>query len=95
MARPSRYPRELRERLVARVVDRGEIMAEVAREEGVGGETLRQWVRKERKARAAEEGQDSSAESEELKRLRKELRETQMERDFLKKAAAFFAKEQR
>ena len=45
-----------------------------------------------------DQGQDgglTTAEREELARLRKENRELRMERDILKKAAAFFAKEQR
>lgn len=95
MARPSRYSPEFREQAVRRVVVGGEIMADTAREIGVNPETLRQWVKKYRGSHPQNEEPLTEAERSELVRLRRANRELQMERDFLKKAAAFFAKEQR
>lgn len=55
---------------------------------------LRRWIAEaERRALPAVEGELSVEEREELRRLRRENQRLQMERDFLKKAAAFFARE--
>lgn len=91
----SKFSPEFKKQLVREVIDNSRTVAEVAREYGIGAETLRLWVKKERKARGEMEPASSSAQDVEVDRLRKELREVQMERDFLKKAAAFFAKEYR
>jgi transposase len=52
-------------------------------------------VNEYRRERAGDEPELSVSEREELERLRKELRELRMEKEFLGKAAAFFAKEYR
>jgi transposase len=66
----------------------------VAKDLDLTESALRNWVNE---AKASEKPRPaealSAAEREELLRLRKENRQLQMERDFLKKAAAFFAKE--
>jgi transposase len=55
---------------------------------------LRRWISEaEKQARPVEQGELSVEERAELHRLRRENQRLQMERDFLKKAAAFFAKE--
>jgi len=59
----------------------------IARDLGISPAALCRWVRK------ADEAQGAPQEAEELKRLRRENEILRMERDFLKKAAAFFAKE--
>ena len=68
----------------------GKSATEVAKEVGVSKAALCRWIR-----RAEEAAAKPSSESllDENKRLRKELETARMERDFLKKAAAFFAKE--
>lgn len=78
-----------------RMVHRVKNLARVARDLGLVENTLRKWV----KQAAVDAGEGpagalTTAEREELQRLRRENRTLAMERDFLKKAAAFFAKEQ-
>jgi transposase len=75
------------------VIDTGRPIAVVAREVGLGEQMLGRWVAAER-ARLADPpsvlGEDERAE---LARLRLENAELRMDREFLKKAAAFFATE--
>ena len=69
-------------------------LSQVARDLDLGSSVLRAWVKQ---AEIDEQGGESEAlttdEKSELRRLRRENRQLQQERDFLKKAAAFFAKE--
>jgi transposase len=65
---------------------------QVARELGMSPETLRNWLKQDRIDQGEPEGL-TSAEREELGRLRREVSELRLERDLLVKAAAFFAKE--
>jgi transposase-like protein len=65
----------------------------VARDLGINESTLGNWVTKYREEHPASEDLNISDRAR-LKELEKENRELRMERDFLKKAAAFFAKEQ-
>jgi transposase len=66
----------------------------VARELDLTESALRMWVERARADRGTgKPGVLTTAEREELGRLRKEVRTLRMERDILKKAAAFFAKE--
>jgi transposase len=75
------------------VIDTGRPIAVVAREIGVGEQLLGRWVAIER-ARLDDppEALDRN-EREELERLRVEVAELRMDREFLKKAAAFFVTE--
>ena len=68
-------------------------IAEVARDLGINEGTLGNWVTKYRNEHPISE-ELTIDERAKLKELEKEVRELRMERDFLKKAAAFFAKEQ-
>ena len=70
-------------------------LAEVARENGVGPETLRNWVKAYEKAHPAEEEPLTVSERARLRELERENRELKLEKEFLAKAAAFFAKERR
>jgi transposase len=66
----------------------------VARDLDVGASVLGRWVEQKRADQGrGNRGTLTTEEKEELARLRKEVRELRMERDILKKAAAFFAKE--
>lgn len=87
------YPPEFREEAVRLVRESGKPMAVVARDLGMSVESLRQWIQRAEVEEGKREGL-TEAERDELRRLRREIRVLQEEREILKKAAAFFAKEQ-
>jgi transposase len=96
MTRPSRYPEEFRRQAAALVLDSGRSVREVGREIGVNHETLRNWVgalRKERRAVQPQATTLDGAERAELTRLRRRVAELELEKEILKKAAVFFARE--
>ncbi len=79
---------------VQRVLDGGRTVPQVARDLDLTESALRGWVEQARAdAGKGKPGALTSVEREELARLRKEVRELRMDREILKKAAAFFAKE--
>jgi len=87
------YPDEFRREAVALVRSSSDrSVATIAKDLGVSGQTLRNWVRQSEVDRGARHGL-SSDEREELGRLRRENRVLAEEREILKKAAAFFAAE--
>ncbi len=76
------------------MLDEGKSVARVAKDLDLTESSLHAWVQRARADRGqGKPGVLTTAEREELSRLRKENRELRMERDILKKAAAFFAKE--
>jgi transposase len=75
------------------VLDDGKTIPQVARDLDLTTSALRTWVERARADRTHGRTGLTTAEREELARLRKENRELRMEREILKKAAAFFAKE--
>jgi transposase len=95
MGRPSKYPPEFRREAVelARSSDRPR--AEVARSLGLSDSTWANWVNADRDARTRAEDPDGMSETErdELARLRRENAELKLDREILRKAAAFFARE--
>lgn len=76
------------------MIDTGRMISEVAREIGVGEQWLGKWVAKERAEMGTPPVAIDADERAELERLRREVAELRMDREFLKKAAAFFASEQ-
>ncbi len=94
---PQKFSAEFRDEAVRAVIESSRTIASVAREYGVGAETLRNWVNKYRREHAGEQPVVplSGDERTELERLRKENRELRMEKEFVGKAAAFFAREYR
>lgn len=92
-AKRKSYTPQYRQHAARLVIDSDRRNAEVAREIGVGEQLLSKWVAIER-ARMDDPpevvGEDEHAE---LLRLRREVAELRMDREFLKKAAAFFASE--
>lgn len=72
----------------------GKPLSQVAKEMGLTESALRKWVKQAQiDVSGKGEGQLSSAERQELNQLRRDLKRVQMERDFLKKVATFFAQE--
>lgn len=86
------YPLEFRAEAVRLSLQRGDRWKDVAAELGVSGETLRLW-RKQAAVDAKLADGLTTAEQEELRRLRRRVRIVEEERDILKKAVAFFARE--
>ena len=96
---PKRRPRrkfseEFKQQAARLVLDQDKSMAEVARELDVVPTALRDWVERARADRSGGKTGLTTAEREELARLRKENRELRTDREILKKAAAFFVKHQ-
>jgi transposase len=76
------------------VLNSGRTRAEVAKSIGIHEMTLGKWVAKAQQSGRDPDGELSESERAELERLRKENAILRMERDFAKKVAAWFAKEQ-
>jgi transposase len=95
MGRPAKYPDAFRRDAVGLVVKSGRPIADVARSLGINEGTLWNWVRATRQAeqQATAPGSVTETEREELKRLRKEVIELQTDKEILKRAAAYFARE--
>lgn len=73
----------------------GQSIGRTARDLDIPENTLWNWVHQSKiDSGDGPEGAYTTDEKAELRRLRKELRQVTMERDFLKKAAAYFAKEE-
>ncbi len=86
------YPPEFRAEAVRLARQPGNTVRGVARDLGVSNETLRGWV-KQTRVDASEAPGLTTDEREELTRLRRRVRTLETEREILKKAAAFFARE--
>lgn len=95
MGRPSKYPPEFRAEAVELVRTSGRPRVQVAKSLGISDNTLRNWVQADRDARTRAEDPDGLSESEraELARLRRENADLRLDREILRKAAAFFARE--
>ena len=88
------FPREFRISAVKLVNEKGHSIAQVAKDLGVDANSVRYWV----KQLSTQAGLEPTGEGElaaENRRLRQENKRLLEEREILKKAAAFFAKEQR
>ena len=85
------YPKEYKEEAVALVREQGYSVPEAAKTLGIASNLLYRWkdqLEKQREGKAL-----SLDERAELKKLRKENKNLRMEKEILKKASAFFAKE--
>ena len=88
------YTREFKIEAVRLTTEGGVPVAQVARDMGVSENSLYNWRRQFRQWGAAPNaGREALSQAEEIQRLRKQLAETEKERDFLKKAAVWLAKE--
>ena len=90
------YTRELRQEAVKLVTEADLSAREVGERLSIPYQTIKYWLKMDKKGKLSEVGKQQKPMSEtemELLRLRRELAEVKMERDLLKKAAAYFAKE--
>ena len=90
-----RFTQELKDDAVNLVIEQGYSCAEVARRLGINENNINRWVRlyREKNQAPSTDGLTREQLEAELKRLRKENKRLEMEREILKKAAAFFANE--
>jgi transposase len=95
MTKPRRkFTKEFKSEVVRLVLNEGKSVAEVARDLDLLESSVYVWLRQAQiDAGNGPDGALTTAEKEELARLRKEVRELKLEREILKKATAFFAKE--
>jgi transposase len=92
--RRRRYTAEFKAETVKLVVESGRSISEIARDLGIPKTILGRWVKQaEVDVGRGPAGALTTAEREELARLRRDVRRLEMEREILKKATAFFAKE--
>jgi transposase len=82
------YPKEFREDAVRLARESDKTVSEVARDLGLDPGTLFIWIRRSKAPSPLDEGERA-----ELVRLRRRVRTLETEREILKKAAAFFARE--
>ena len=89
------YTKEFKADALGLVVEQGYSSAEVGRRLGVSENNVNRWVRqyRDKTESASADGLTREQLETELKRLRKENKRLEMEREILKKAAAFFANE--
>ena len=89
-----RFTEEFKQDAVRLVVNEGYTFAAAAKAVGIGEQSLRKWHAR-LGPQPAPCGEDASQDElrEENKRLRRELRRAELEREILKKATAYFAKE--
>jgi transposase len=91
-----RYTKEFREEAVRMILDGGMAVPEAARRLALPPSTLVNWVKAHKAGKLGEIGKTHRPLTEiemELARVKRELVEVKMEREILKKAAAYFAKE--
>jgi transposase len=87
------YPPEFRREAIRLVQTSRKSRNQLARELGISTETLRQWVKQADIDAGVRHDGLMSEETEEVRRLRREITTLREEREILRKAAAFFAKE--
>jgi transposase len=94
MPRPRRfYPPEDKAEVVELICSTGKTAGQVARELDLTETAVRQWVRRADLDTGRRTDGLTTAEREELRRLRRENRDLREEREILRKAAVFFARE--
>ncbi len=90
-----KFSPEFREEAARMVVETSRPIVDVARELGINETSLGNWVRAYRERHAGEEPPLQLSERARLRELERRNRELEMENAFLKKAAAYFAREPR
>ena len=89
---PAPKPPEFRRRAVE-LVAQGEPVAQVAKDLGISESCLRSWMEQRRRRRRAQGGPDQRRAEAELVELRRDNRVLEMEIEILKRASAYFARE--
>jgi transposase len=87
------YPQEFKAEAVQLVRSSGRAISQIAKDLGVSGNSLRNWLKQAEIDQGQREGL-TTEEREELRKLRKENKILRQEREILRKAAAFFAREE-
>lgn len=88
-----RFTPEFKEEAIKQVTDRGYPVAEVAERLGVSAHSLYKWVKTVTPDNSAQQTKELLEAKSEILRLRAQMRRLEEERDLLKKAARYFAKE--
>jgi transposase len=88
-----RFTPEFKEEAVRQIVDRGYSVAEVSERLGVSAHSLYKWVKAVKPDKTDQHAADLLAAKTEILTLKAQLRRTEEERDILKKAARYFARE--
>ena len=91
---PRPYPKEFKQGAIALARTGERPIAEVAHELGIAESCLRRWLKQDQLDRRERDDGSTSAEREELRELRKRVRRLEQEKEILRKAAAFFAREE-
>ncbi len=95
MTKRHSYSDEFKEEAVKSVIETSRPIAQVAKELGMVEQTLGNWVSAYRRDHAGDEPALTVPERARLREQERELRELRIENDFLKRAAAYFAKDPR
>lgn len=88
-----RFTAEFKQEAIRQVTERGYSVAEVAARVGVSTHSLYKWVKAVSPDKTEQQASELLQAKSELLRLRAQLRRTEEERDILKKAARYFARE--
>lgn len=91
-SQPAKYTDEFRRETADYIISTGRPITECCAELGLDSKTVNKWVQDRRRELSG--GPDPKAGDREPREARRRIRELEMEDAFLKKAAAFFAKEQ-
>jgi transposase len=97
MATRKKYPKEFKLDAISLVLDQGYTRREAARSLGINANMLGRWVKEQQ----ADDGQafrgngKLTPDQEEIRKLKTQVKQLEMEKEILKKATVFFAKETR